>query len=102
VDAPDLRLADRGLQVGDAIVEADPLVPIRPIRGHAAVAQYAQRGRELGRICDAHAAFAGGHDLVGVEREAGDVAELSDRLAAIARAVPFGAILDHGAAAAAG
>src|SRR5215813_3083272 len=40
-DAPQLRLSDRGLQVGDAIIVADPLVPIGTIGRHAMVAQLA-------------------------------------------------------------
>ena len=99
VDAPELRMADRRLQVGDAIVEADPLVPVGAVWRDAVIAQDAQRVGKLGRVGEAHAAFARGHDLVGVEREAVDVAELADRPAGIARAMRFGAVLDHGDAA---
>ena len=102
VDAPQLRLADRRLQVGDAIIVAHPLVPVGAVRRHAVVAQHAQRLREVLRIGEAHAAFACGDDLVGIEGEAGDVAELPDCAAAIARTVGFGAILDHRDAAAPG
>ena len=95
-------LADRRLQVGDAIVVADPLVPVGAVGRHAVIAQQPQRGRKLLRIGEAHAAFARGDDLVGVEGEAGDVAELPDRPAGVARAVRFRAVLDHGDAAASG
>src|SRR5256885_15038916 len=93
-DLAELALADRGREVGHAVVVADPLVPIEPPRGHSVIAKLSNLGGELGRIGEAHAAFARGHDLVRIEGEACDVTELSDRMPRIACAMRFGAILD--------
>ena len=75
LDAPVLRMTDRRLQVGDALIVTDPFVPVER-RRDAVVAQQADRPCASARVGQAHAAFAGGNDLVGVEGKARDVAEL--------------------------
>ena len=49
VDASELRLADRRLQVGDPVVEADLFVPIGAVGRHAVIAQHAP---PLGELAD--------------------------------------------------
>src|SRR5687768_17824083 len=51
--------------------------------------------RSRGIVADQHAAFAGGHVLVGIEAEGADVAEAAARAAAAGLADDFGGVLDH-------
>src|SRR5437762_13404544 len=90
-----LRAADRGEQVADAVVEADVVVLI--VRGWLA-----RLRREMARALDdvaavrhEHAAAARRDDLVAVERESRALAERAGAAAAAGRAERFRGVLDH-------
>ena len=91
----ELRAADRGEQVAEAVVEADVVVLI--VRGGLA-----RLRREMARALDdvaavrhEHAAAARRDDLVAVEREGRALAERAGAAAAAGRAERFRGVLDH-------
>src|SRR5581483_4330710 len=95
VDLPELRTAERGLHARETEVVARLLV----VETGSLEGEVAKQPQALGQrrvLGDDHAALAGRDHLVGVEAEAGEMAERPDPPAPDGGAVRLGAVLDHG------
>ncbi len=64
-------------------------------RREGQIAQQPQRSARAASLVSDHAALAGGDDLVGVEAEAGHVAEAAGHTATALGPMRFRAVLDH-------
>src|SRR5207249_798868 len=90
-----LREADRGLDVGETVVEPDDPMD-ETGRLEALIAQQTEPCRELRVADEHHASFARGQDLVSVEAEAARVSEGPDlaprdlRPVRLEQATPYG------------
>src|SRR5436309_3450509 len=88
----ELHEADRGRDIGHAVVEADEHVLV--LRRLAVVPEETRLFRDSIVVGQDHAAFPGRHVLRRVEREAGGVAEVARLLAVVLGAGGLGRVLD--------
>ena len=89
-----LRQADRGLEIGHAVVEPEVVVDEARL-AEGLIAQKPCAAREVVVARDDHPALARREDLVAIEAEGTDRAQRAHPAPVHLRAVRFGAVLDH-------